>query len=139
MHINGGDIYCSLASYDAIRKSDSYINIIGYGEISSGSSLLFQSADHRIMMPHSTFMFHNLELELGGDIPSMESDLRECKNFNGKMLDIYAQKCVGSEKFKKLSISNIRNRLKTIIGRKKSVYLSPKEAVEWGLTDEISN
>ena len=54
----GGCWYAGMGIYDAIKLSKCKVSIIGYGQICSMGTIIMQSADKRIMMPHCIFMCH---------------------------------------------------------------------------------
>ena len=62
----GGDWTHGMAMFDAIKAAKSTINILAHGEISSMSSILFQAASKRIMMPSCEFMIHRGFLSVEG-------------------------------------------------------------------------
>jgi ATP-dependent protease ClpP protease subunit len=57
LHTCGGDYQEGMAIYDAIKSMPYYVNMINYTHARSMSSIIFQAADNRVMMPNSYFMF----------------------------------------------------------------------------------
>jgi len=55
-----------MAIYDAIKACPCYVTILNYTHARSMSSIIFQAADNRVMMPNSYFLFHLGSTEFGG-------------------------------------------------------------------------
>ena len=54
----GGDWGEGLAMYQAIKACRCHVSILNYASARSMSSIIFAAADHRAMMPLSTYMIH---------------------------------------------------------------------------------
>ena len=54
----GGEWHEGLAMYQAVKACPNYVTILNYASARSMSSIIFAAADHRAMMPFSTYMIH---------------------------------------------------------------------------------
>lgn len=137
MKTGGGDWVEGMAIYDAIKNSPNYITIINYTHASSMSSVIFQSADWRVMQPNSHFMFHYGQYGGYGTVKTVRSDFDFYDQTGEVMLDIYSDRMSKKGKFSTWDKSKIKKMLKSEMDKKENVYLNPQETVEWGLADEI--
>ena len=101
LHSPGGDWIHGMAIFDAIKYSSSCINILAYGEVSSMSSVLFQAANKRIMMPSCEFMIHRGFLTLEGVATTVQSNAAWNKKTDMTMLRLYASRAVNGSFFTK--------------------------------------
>lgn len=133
----GGDWSFGMAIYDAIKSCPVPITILNYTEARSMSSIIFQAANKRVMMPNSTFMFHRGFLGIEGTVTQVESAVNFNKLADDVMLDIYIDSMKRFGKFSKKSREWIKEWLKSQMDKKEDVYLTAKQAVEFGFADEI--
>jgi ATP-dependent Clp protease protease subunit len=133
----GGDWMHGIAIYDAICAAQSKVNIIAYGEVSSMSSILYQAAHKRIMMPTCEFMIHRGFLSLEGVASTVQSNAAWNKKTDEIMLQIYANRAVEGEFFKKKKM-NKEDVIKYIDNKIRKLgdwNLNAEEAVFYGLAD----
>lgn len=128
-----------MAIYDVIKACPSQITILNYTHARSMSSLIFQAADKRVMMPNSYFMFHDGTYGIEGTYKQAKSTLDFDKRTENIMLSIYAERMSEKGKFKGESISKIKKWLRYQMDKKEDVFLTAEETVELGLADEIFN
>lgn len=133
----GGDWTEGMAIYDAIKACPSYVVILNYTHARSMSSLILQAADHRVMMPYSTFMFHDGTMGSDGTVKQYFTEAEQLKITQDQMMKIYLDKAVGSKFFGKKSRSQVKQWMRYRMDKKEEVYLSAKEAFEMGFADEI--
>ena len=135
----GGDWVHGMAMFDAIQFAKSNVNILAYGEVSSMSGILFQSACKRIMMPSCEFMIHRGFLSLEGVASTVQSNALWNKKTDMMMLQIYAKRAVNGSFFREREMSE--SQVVSFIDRKISKLgdwnLNAKEAVHYGLCDGI--
>jgi ATP-dependent Clp protease protease subunit len=133
----GGDYTEGMAIYDTIRSCPFPVTILSYTHARSMSSIIFQAASKRVMMPNSYFMFHEGELTLSGT----SKQVRTAAKFNliadDTMLSIYANNMVKQGKFKGVELPKIKKWLQSEMDKKEDVFLMPHETIELGLADEI--
>jgi ATP-dependent protease ClpP protease subunit len=128
-----------MAIYDAIKSCPSKVIILNYTHARSMTSLIFQAADKRVMMPHSTFMFHEGSYAVEGTMKQAISAIEFDKLAMKEMLNIYAERMVEKGEWKDKSISKIKAWLKAEMNRREEVYLTAERTIELGLADEIFN
>lgn len=137
MKTDGGDWNEGMAIYDAIRYAPNPVVTLNYTHARSMSSIIFQAADRRVMMPHSDFMFHEGTLAAADTYKGFMSFAEWVKKYNSVMLEIYANQMKKKGKFSKLLRSDIEKMLQDLMNKKQEKYLTSQEAVEWGLADDI--
>ena len=137
MHTGGGEWHDGMGIYDAIQSSPSIVTILGYGSISSMSSVILQAADFRVLMPHSEFMTHYGSIAVECNSVSAKSAIDWNEKCNKIMLEIYAEKCKEGGRFKGYSLSSIKKFIDTKMRQKQEWYLNSREAVEYGFADAV--
>jgi ATP-dependent protease ClpP protease subunit len=135
----GGDWSEGMAIFDMLINYPHETTILNYTHARSMSSIIFQSATKRVMMPHSTFMFHDGIYGDFGTMKQVRAGLVFHEAQGAVMLDIYAYRMKQRGKFKTWSIDRIKEMLRTEMDKKEDVYLDAKTTIEWGLADEIFN
>lgn len=133
----GGDWVEGMAIYDMVKACPNKVTILNYTHARSMSSLIFQAADKRVMMPNSTFMFHEGTMEFSGILRSFRSVYGEEEKARNTMLDIYVASMKKKGQMSNLRPAKIREWLTEQMNEKEDVYLSAPEAVEHGLADEV--
>lgn len=141
MHSVGGEWADGMAIYDAISMSRCYVSIIGYGQIESMSSIIFQAADTRYITPNAHFMAHFGSTDASGEYLNVQNWIKWEKHICDVMLDIYAKRCVKGEYFidkygKNPPVSKIKNFLNTKL-KSGDWYITAEEAIYYGFADEI--
>lgn len=136
----GGDWQEGIAIYDAIVSCPNPVTILNYTHARSMSSLIFQAASKRVMMPHSYFMFHDGTFGVEGTVKSVESAVDFNKRVaSGQMLDIYTKMMREGGSMSSKTPAAIKKWLRDQMDKKEDVYLVPEETVALGLADEIFN
>lgn len=135
----GGDWNEGIAIFDTLITYPHETTILNYTHARSMSSMTFQAATKRVMMPHSHFMFHDGTYGDYGTVKKVRSGMEFSEHTDEVMMDIYARRMKQKGKFKSWSYKRIKEMLRTEIDRKEDVYLSARDTVEWGLADEIFN
>lgn len=126
-----------MAIYDAIKTCPNQITVLNYTHARSMSSLILSAADKRVMMPNSTFMFHQGTFATAGTTKTAITELEELKRTAEVMLDIYVDVLKSKGSMSKKSKKAIREWLVEQMDKKEDVYLTAKEAVELGFADSI--
>jgi ATP-dependent protease ClpP protease subunit len=138
MKTNGGIRQEGMAIYDAILACPNPVTILGYTFAVSMSSIILQAADKRALMPHCLFLFHEGALSLNGTMKEVWTNADWTKKVEiPEMLSIYAGRLKQKGKYRHLPIERIKKILQGYMDKKEDVYLSAKEAVEWGFADEV--
>ncbi len=134
----GGDYWEGMAIYDAIKSYPWYVTIVNHTHARSMSSIIFQAANKRIMQPNSYFMFHDGSTGIEGTVKTVRSYIEfEKKVADKAMLDVYAKSMKRHGKLKDKSIEYIQKWLRNKMDKEEDVYMTPEEAIEYGLADEV--
>ena len=139
MQSEGGCWYSGMGIYDAIKQSRSKISIVAYNQVESMSSIIFQAADRRVLMPNCNFMCHFGSSELSGDFLSAQNFAMVDKLNMQNMVNIYADRCVKTGKYFKDRQDSL-SKVKTYIKRKMKDgdwYLTAEQAVFYGFADAV--
>lgn len=127
----GGDEYHGNAIYDAIQGCKSHITIKVFGNATSMGSIILQAADLRVMSQDSIMMLHYGTISIEGHSKDVINFVDLNKNYMKWMEDIFLVK------MKEKNPLITREELQKMINFDK--WLTPKEALNLGLIDEISN
>jgi len=139
----GGSWDYAMGIFDAIEHSNTdpklaNVSTLSYAHARSMSSIIPQAAHHRVIMPTAYFMMHDGTYGDEGTVKTVFSGVDYYKKVaNPRMIDIYVQKCKDGEKFKNWDEEKIRDEIEKQIAYKDDVYLTAREAVEWGLMDAV--
>ena len=139
MQSEGGCWYSGMGIYDAIKQSRSKITIVAYNQVESMSSIIFQAADRRVLMPNCNFMCHFGSSELSGDFLSAQNFAMVDKLNMQNMVNIYADRCVKTGEYFKDRQDSL-SKVKTYIKRKMKDgdwYLTAEQAVFYGFADTV--
>ncbi len=133
----GGDWAEGMAIYDTIKACPNHVTILSYSHAQSMSSIIFQAADKRVMMPHSTFMFHDGSMGYSGTTKQFLTETEELKKSTKQMMDIYVDVMKAKGKYSKWGKQRIHTWLRSQMDKKEEVYLDANQAVEFGFADEV--
>jgi ATP-dependent protease ClpP protease subunit len=137
MKTDGGFWAEGMAIYDAIRACPNPTTIVNYTHARSMSSIIFQAADRRIMMPNSVSMFHLGTYSISGTVKQVESNVKFDRKDTDTMLEVYASRMRQKGKFYRCSKAKIKKWLLEQMDKREDVYLTAEQTVEYGLADEI--
>lgn len=137
MKTNGGYWEEGMAIYDAIKSCPFPVTILSYTHARSMSSLIFQAANKRVMMPHSTFMFHDGTLGIEGTVKQVQTAIDFGKVQDEQMFKIYIDAMKQKGKLSKRSRKYIQAWLRDQMDKKEDVYMTASQAVEYGFADAI--
>lgn len=126
-----------MAIYDALMAVPNPITIVSYTWARSMSSIILQAANKRVLMPHSVFMFHEGTYAVAGTVKQVRTDMEFSHRTGDQMTDIYVEAMKRGGKAKAWSRKRIRDWLLAEMDHKEEVFLTAKEAVDWGFADEI--
>lgn len=133
----GGHWHEGMAIFDSIKACKNTISVINYTHARSMTSLIYLAADKRIMMPHSTYMFHEGTLHTGGTNRQFRTEAEQNEIAMEQMMTIYINHLFGKPHWKNKSKKQIKNWLVKQMRDKEEVYFSAEEAVKLGFADEI--
>lgn len=122
----GGEVYAGLAIYDTMQfvKAPIYTNCVGIA-MSMGSVILMAGEPgHRSALPNSRIMIHAGSAGFRGNTPDLEVQAREVLSLRDILEGLYV-KHTGHDQEK------LRRDME------RDYFMSPEEAVKYGLIDEV--
>ena len=126
----GGNADDMFALYDMmnVTKKKCAIATIGLGKVMSAGGLLLAAGSKgmRRIGQQCRIMIHSVAAGNMGDLHSLQNEMDAIKNLQDEYIDALVENT-------KMS----RKQIKKLLDRKVNVYLSPEEAVEYGIVDEI--
>jgi ATP-dependent protease ClpP protease subunit len=134
---NGGVWEEGMAIYDTIRSTSQLVTILNYTHARSMSSIIFQAANKRVMMPHSYFLFHDGTFGMEGTVKQIRSAVDYDKTCSDRMIDIYVKSMKRAPYWKGKTDKQIASWLKSEMEAKEDVYLNASDTVKFGFADEI--
>jgi len=121
----GGDVYSGLAVYDTIQAISCPIRTVCTGIAASMGSILFAAGDTRQILPHSAVMIHDpLMTSMGGNALSVKDTAENLMKMRQTLAEILARH-TGRE------VDEVLEKTSS------DTYFDAREAVEFGLADEI--
>lgn len=139
MHLPGGVWEDALSIYDIIRHSSSKITILAYAKVESASSIIFQSAHKRILMPNTHVLIHYGSLSIDNEHKAAMSSFQWSEKETSKMIDIFTERCVKSPlaKEKKWNKFIIKKHIMAQLANKSDWILDADDAVNYGFADGV--
>ena len=122
----GGDVYDGLSLYDAIKNSNTKVDITCFGKIMSMGIIILLASKNRKAYRNTTFMIHEISSGAIGKIADLEESVDESKRLNKVLFDII-------EKETKIT----KTQLKEIYNKKQDWFITAEEALKLGLITEI--
>ena len=126
----GGSADEMFSIYDMMKhtKKTCEIHTIGLGKVMSGGTLVLAAGTKgkRRIGKHCRVMIHNVAAGSYGELHNMENELKAIQ----QVQDLYVKAMVKETKF-------TRRELHKLLERKVNVYLTAKEAIDYGIADEI--
>ncbi len=122
----GGIINDGLGIIDIMQKSETPIHTIVTGKAMSMGVIISVIGDRRYIGKYSTIMIHNAWGLAGGDKHEIEEELDELKRLH----EICKNIIIENSKLTKKELDEWDN-------LKKTIYIDSKQALEYGLVDEI--
>lgn len=124
----GGCLYSSFALIDTMKGSKIPIYTYGIGEIGSGALMAFIAGTKgkRFITRNTGILSHQYSAGMGGKDHELHATVKEFRNCRERMIEHY-KRCTGMTE---------KNILKYLLPPE-DVWLSAKEAVKYGIADEI--
>ena len=139
MHLPGGDWEDCLGIYDTIKRCKSHITIMAYAKVQSASSIIFQAADTRILMPNINMLIHYGSISIDDEHKAAMSSLQWSTKESNKMIDIFVDRWALSPmaQEKNWKRPQIRKHIQSQLANKTDWILTAEEAVYYGFADGI--
>lgn len=124
----GGEVPSAFALIDTIKGSKIPVCTYGLGEIASCGLLTFMAGakGHRYITKNTAIMSHQFSWGTGGKEHELMASVREFENTSKRIVEHY-KKCTGQTEAT----------IKKYLLPPEDVWLTPREAVKYGLADEI--
>ena len=122
----GGDVYDGLSLHDAIKNSNTEVDITCFGKIMSMGIIILLASKNRKAYRNTTFMIHEISSGAIGKLADLEESVDEAKRLNKVLFDII-------EKETKIT----KAQLEEIYNKKQDWFITAEEALKLGLITEI--
>ena len=122
----GGCVYDGLSLYDAVKNSNTEVDITCFGKIMSMGIIILLSAKTRKAYRNTTFMIHEGSSGFIGKVADMEESVEESKRLREVIFDIIEKET----KISKAKLDEVRK-------SRMDWFLTAEEALEYGLITEI--
>lgn len=125
----GGNILDSLFFYEQlnrIRSAGHHLTMAVCGRAGSCASWLIQAADRRIIGANSWILLHEVSSAVDGTLSQIREELHRCEELQRQTNGIIARRS-------KLTVDDISK----LIDGGRDKWVNAKQALEWGLVDEI--
>jgi ATP-dependent Clp protease protease subunit len=122
----GGDVYDGLSLYDAIKNSNTEVDITCFGKIMSMGIIILLASKNRKAYRNTTFMIHEISSGAIGKLADLEESVDEAKRLNKVLFDII-------EKETKIT----KKQLEEVYNKKQDWFLTAEEALKLGIITEI--
>lgn len=124
----GGDLNAAFALIDIMRGSKIPVRTVGLGEISSCGLLIFMSGEKgkRIITPNTSILSHQYSWGSHGKEHELFARVREFELTSARLMSHY-KKCTGLDE----------KTIKKILLPAEDVWLDAKQAVKYGIADEV--
>ena len=122
----GGDVYDGLSLYDAIKNSNTEVDITCFGKIMSMGIIILLASKNRKAYRNTTFMIHEISSGAIGKLADLEESVDEAKRLNKVLFDII-------EKETKIT----KSQLEKIYNKKQDWFITAEEALKLGIITEI--
>lgn len=126
----GGHVHEMFSIYDVLRqiREDCTIKTVGLGKVMSAGVLLLASGTkgQRKVGKHCRLMLHPISGGNFGDIREMERNIKEIR---------WLEKVYTEALFEETNMT--KKKITSILKKDRDTFFDAKQAVEWGIADEI--
>ena len=140
MHLPGGVWEDGLGIYDTIQSSKAKVSILAYAKVESASSIIFQAAYKRVLMPNTHMLIHYGSLSIDDEHRAAKSTFEWSEKESLKMIDIFTEKCAQSPLIKEKKKWNkyiIKKHIMSQLANRSDWILDAEEAVHYGFADGV--
>ena len=120
----GGDVFSGSEIYTALMGYAGGVTTKVVGVAASAASMIATAGNPAMVSPTAVIMIHNVSMYAGGDYRNHEHAAQMLRDYNDTIANAYMLKS-GMEKEKILELMN------------QETWLTPQQALEMGLVDEI--
>lgn len=126
----GGDVNSAFGIIDMMNLSKIPVRTFGVGEIHSSALMIFIGGekDSREITPNISILSHRFSAGTDGKYHDLQAMNKEFTMLHEKMVKHY-MRCTGLS----------RNKVEKLLLPHEDIWLSPNEALNFGLCDKISN
>jgi ATP-dependent Clp protease protease subunit len=122
----GGDVYSLRTMLSVLDSIVNPIITVCTGKAMSAGAVLLSHGDIRCVGAHGSVMIHEMSAHLDGHIADLSNDAVESQLMNKHMVETLAKNCKKTVK-----------QLKKLWRDRRDIYLTPGEAVKFGIADKI--
>jgi ATP-dependent protease ClpP protease subunit len=139
MNLPGGYWEDCLGIYDTIKHSTCKTTILAYAKVQSASSIIFQAANTRILMPNVNVLIHYGSITIDDEHKAAISSLQWSERESSKMIDIFVEQWMSSPMSKEKNWKRpfVRKHIESQLANKTDWILNASEAVYYGFADGI--
>lgn len=127
----GGNFFDGLAMYSAIKKLKQHIVGYAVGDCSSAASILLQACDKRIVSPECSILVHPGSTGFEGVVHDFISRGKAEEYWMDLMHTLYFDRAKKAQSDEVMPLSHFKKKFG------KDVYLTPDEALKFGIIDEV--
>jgi ATP-dependent protease ClpP protease subunit len=129
--IDGMELFDFISSLRATHK----VTTSAFGYAASMAGILLQAGDRRVIGKQAYILIHEVSFGTQGSFGEVEDEVAFVKKIQGRVLDIFADRCAGAAK----GTATKRLTRRTLAKRwsRTDWWLDADEALAYGLVDEI--
>ena len=124
----GGEVYALLTMIAAMEAIPNEIVTVALSRAMSAGALLVAFGDLRYATQHSTLLIHEISGGVSGNVADLDNEHANITMLNEKLLSLMAKRC---------KIKGGAAALKKMLEKRRDIYMSPEEALEFGVIDRI--
>ncbi len=126
LHVNtfGGSIFAAFSTVDVIRNLKSKVYTYVEGSVASAGTLIIGVGAKRFVGSYAHILIHQLSGGMYGKYAELQDEMENCNKLMRLLKDFY-------KKHTKMPMKKLDELLS------KDIWLSPQEAIDYGLVDEI--
>lgn len=125
----GGDIFSLMAMISLIDSVPNQVVTVALGKCFSAGAVLLSHGDVRFAAEHTRLMIHETSAwPDGGHIDDIRNMTDETSTLNDGVMELFAKNCGVKGGYKSL---------KRLFAKKRDIYMTPAEAIKFGLVDQI--
>jgi len=137
LHSCGGCSFESVAIFEAMRINPCPKIMMSYVDVASAATMIIQGADVRVITEKAGMLLHRGSIAIEDNAKNVSATMKWIDENFEIYLNIYANRMKKAKKFKGKSLREIKKYLTEAIDSNTELYLTSKEAKNWGLIDKI--